>query len=814
MPNYPLSKKWIRSVFAGTLIVFFTTMANGLSIRDPAYDMVWQDYGGGWSYMYNAPVDYAYWKNGSSVRFAYGYNSGQWCDTGLGGGWQTLGTGLTSTFLGDGGYHDLKNGWSYMYNASIDYAYWRDGSDVRFAYGYTGGQWNDTGLGGGWQTLASGLTPTFLGNGGYYDLKNGWSYMYNASIDYAYWKDGSDVRFAYGYTGGQWNDTGLGGTWQTLASGLTPTFLGNGGYYDLKNGWSYMYNASIDYAYWKDGSYVRLAYGYTGGQWNDTGLGGTWQTLASGLTSTFIGDGVYHDMQNGWSYMYLASVDYAYWKDGSAVRFAYGYNGGQWCNTGIGGGWQTVGTGVSPTFIGDGQSHHVFNNEQGSWNYTYVGLYGEWTGASIDYRYYYDTGQWKVRDITGTVWGNLGLAGQPASCTYADLGRQVSGVVNPYWFTWYNSALYFSAYDDLHGQELWKWDGIQTTLVSDINKGLDGSHPEYSSNPAYLNVYNGKLYFGAADGLGLNLSNLYVYDGSTVTELHNTAFLNVDHGGPVPNAEHVNNLVVYNSVLYFSETNGVYGWGLYSYDGSTFGRRGGDYNLPGVVVSQNPYFTLFNGALYFGGDWNYAGTSPYSEPHSLWKFDGSNITPVGNFGPPENNNPNNPIYLSHLLVHNGALYFAATDRAGAHGLELWKCTTSDVVSRVIDLNTGNPPGSNPSYGSEPGMLTTFNGLLNFTANDGINGFKLYSYNDTSNAFTRIDQPAVGMYSANEPFTVYNGTMVCETGGDDLYMNDGTNWFLIGKSGSRAGWYDKPRHYGVFEGHYFYQGKDGKLWQWQ
>jgi hypothetical protein len=57
-------------------------------------------------------------------------------------------------------------------------------------------------------------------------------------------------------------------------------------------------------------------------------------------------------------------------------------------------------------------------------------------------------------------------------------------------------------------------------------------------------------------------------------------------------------------------------------------------------------------------------------------------------------------------------------------------------------------------------------------------------------------------------------MVCETGGDDLYMNDGTNWFLIGKSGSRAGWYDKPRHYGVFEGHYFYQGVDGKLWQWQ
>ncbi|MFQ5470649.1 MAG: ELWxxDGT repeat protein [Gammaproteobacteria bacterium] len=50
-----------------------------------------------------------------------------------------------------------------------------------------------------------------------------------------------------------------------------------------------------------------------------------------------------------------------------------------------------------------------------------------------------------------------------------------------------DSTLYFSAFNDLYGNELWKSDGTAsgTILVSDINKGNE------SSNPQYL-TYDGK----------------------------------------------------------------------------------------------------------------------------------------------------------------------------------------------------------------------------------------------------------------------------------------------------------------------------------
>jgi hypothetical protein len=137
--------------------------------------------------------------------------------------------------------------------------------------------------------------------------------MYNASIDYAYWKDGSYVRFAYGYLGGQWCDTGLGGTWQSLNSGLNPDFLGDGAYHDLKNGWSYMYLSSIDYAYWKYGSNARLAYGYIGGLWWNHGNVGDWLALGStGRSPSFIGDGNWHQMDSIWSYQFVAGYDKGY----------------------------------------------------------------------------------------------------------------------------------------------------------------------------------------------------------------------------------------------------------------------------------------------------------------------------------------------------------------------------------------------------------------------------------------------------------------------------------------------------------------------
>jgi ELWxxDGT repeat protein len=60
-----------------------------------------------------------------------------------------------------------------------------------------------------------------------------------------------------------------------------------------------------------------------------------------------------------------------------------------------------------------------------------------------------------------------------------------------------NGTLYFSAYDGIHGSELWQSDGTAagTTLVQDINPGPNGSTPYYLTN------LNGTLLFAANDGV-------------------------------------------------------------------------------------------------------------------------------------------------------------------------------------------------------------------------------------------------------------------------------------------------------------------------
>ena len=65
-------------------------------------------------------------------------------------------------------------------------------------------------------------------------------------------------------------------------------------------------------------------------------------------------------------------------------------------------------------------------------------------------------------------------------------------------------TLYFSAYDDDHGSELWKSDGTEsgTTLVRDIYPGTSeyyGSSYPNSSYPMYKEELNGMLYFVAYD---------------------------------------------------------------------------------------------------------------------------------------------------------------------------------------------------------------------------------------------------------------------------------------------------------------------------
>ena len=72
------------------------------------------------------------------------------------------------------------------------------------------------------------------------------------------------------------------------------------------------------------------------------------------------------------------------------------------------------------------------------------------------------------------------------------------------------TALFFSAIDGTHGNELWQTDGTDagTTLVSDINPGAA------DSDPNALVVFNNKIVFSATDGDNANDRDLYTVFGN------------------------------------------------------------------------------------------------------------------------------------------------------------------------------------------------------------------------------------------------------------------------------------------------------------
>jgi ELWxxDGT repeat protein len=78
-----------------------------------------------------------------------------------------------------------------------------------------------------------------------------------------------------------------------------------------------------------------------------------------------------------------------------------------------------------------------------------------------------------------------------------------SGSSNPDYLTVYDGKLYFQAYDGTNGSELWVYDGSTASMVADINSSG-------SSSPDNLTVYDGRLYFQANDGT--NGTELWVYN--------------------------------------------------------------------------------------------------------------------------------------------------------------------------------------------------------------------------------------------------------------------------------------------------------------
>src|SRR5690554_2106652 len=175
--------------------------------------------------------------------------------------------------------------------------------------------------------------------------------------------------------------------------------------------------------------------------------------------------------------------------------------------------------------------------------------------------------------------------------------------------TTYSGKIYFSAIDDINGEELWVTDGTEvgTQMLKDIN-------PTGDSYPDFFAEYNGTLYFSARDGS--NGYELWTTDGTAAgTQMFKDINPGSGAGFFIDPA-----FTEYNGKLYFIAEDGSNGEELWVTDGTAAGTEKIQPATTGAFpLSYNPYLTEFDGALYFSADYD-------SHGNELWKLTAPNLS--------------------------------------------------------------------------------------------------------------------------------------------------------------------------------------------
>ena len=322
-------------------------------------------------------------------------------------------------------------------------------------------------------------------------------------------------------------------------------------------------------------------------------------------------------------------------------------------------------------------------------------------------------------------------------------GANYSDVSN---LTSVGGTLYFTANDGVVGTELWKSNGTEagTVLVKDIRAGAVGS-----GLGALTNV-GGTLFFNARDGV--TGAELWKSDGTEAgTVLVKDILAGEESSDPSP-------LTNIGGTLYFTAQDEVAGFELWKSDGTEGGTVLVRDIFAGAGYSQPTDLTNVGGTLYFVADDGVAG-------RELWKSNGTEAGTVlvkeilagTNFSGPTN-----------LTDVGGTLYFTAAD--GVVGTELWKSDGTEAGTVMVkDIRTGG-------VSSVPNHLTNVAGTLFFWANDG-NGPEVWKSNGTEVGTVMVKDVNPSSSSQLFDITNANGTAYFEandgTHGVELWRSDGT-----------------------------------------
>ena len=317
-----------------------------------------------------------------------------------------------------------------------------------------------------------------------------------------------------------------------------------------------------------------------------------------------------------------------------------------------------------------------------------------------------------------------------------------------------NGTLFFSAEDAEHGAELWVSDGTTngTVMVKDIFEGTYtndyGTYPT-SSNPSSLVNVDGTLFFTAYDEV--NGRELWKSDGTADgTVLVKDVFAgdyphyyNGTYYGQYPNTSQPDKLTAVDGELFFVARDEEHGLELWKSDGGD----AGTVLVKDVLEGSQDGFTAadsltnFDGTLLFSADNGTSGSE-------LWKSNGTesgtvlvkDIYPGGEWYSGYANGYNYDGFRPYtsspqdFTIADGVLFFSADD--GEHGRELWMSNgTESGTEMVKDVFSGSSyDSSTSSYvlnSSNPQYLTAVDGRLFFTADHETHGPELWTSDGTA-----------------------------------------------------------------------------------
>ncbi len=356
-----------------------------------------------------------------------------------------------------------------------------------------------------------------------------------------------------------------------------------------------------------------------------------------------------------------------------------------------------------------------------------------------------------------------------------------------------HNGVLFGAFTPEHGGELYKSDGTKygTQFLNDIAAGTGWSYPNsflFKNNVDYFigdNLIGTAIYKtdGTKNGLQQVVYNIdrsiYYVTNFNVTDNGLPLYIlgNKNTGayelwrsdGTVAGTYALNINLYYNAYLvtigniaFFVAGDDVHGYELWKTDGTSAGTMIVKDIYKGINGAYPYSLFAYKDEIYFAA--NDGGLN-----YSFWKSDGTktgtvklkNITPAYydynyNYG------------VQYFCISNDTLYFDATD-FNEYGAELWKTDGTKEGTRLVkDINRTSYP-----YYSNPSNLTDVNGILFFTADDGIDGTELWRSNGTKQGTNMVKDITPGfdlsylhnLINANgKLYFLYN---------DELWQSDGT-----------------------------------------